>query len=57
MDCLTKERDHRPASASILRERLINCADANSLIWQNARDRWTNHYTAMVASTSRQPQA
>jgi len=50
-DCLAKEPDHRTGSASILREQPIDCADANSLTWQNARDRWTNHDKAMVAST------
>ena len=55
MDCLAKDPARRPASATVLRERLGRCADSGTWTWEDARDWWTTHYAGISAAATGQP--
>ena len=50
LGCLAKERSDRPASAAVLRARLLGCADAARNDPQAARDWWLAHRGARKIS-------
>lgn len=52
LQCLAKDRDHRPPSAVALRTALLACADAGSYDAQAAREWWHERRTASPDVTS-----